>query len=113
PAALRAKELALWVVADAALTGEAGWLLETQFHSTDSARNLGTDNFGGYADAAVDQAIEEANAALRPRERLPLLQKAVRMVEDQRWWIPLYHNQAPFIVDRALAFEPRADLYLR
>jgi peptide/nickel transport system substrate-binding protein len=111
--ALRRRELGLWVVGDAALTGEAGWLLTTQFHSAQSATYLGTDNYGGYANAEVDQAIEEANATLKQRERLPLLQKAVRLVEEQRWWIPLYHNQAPFIVDRSLAFEPRADLYLR
>ena len=28
-------------------------------------------------------------------------------------WIPLYHNTAAFIVDRALTFEPRADLCVR
>ncbi|HET9316718.1 MAG TPA: hypothetical protein VFQ51_14075, partial [Vicinamibacteria bacterium] len=112
-AALRGRELGMWVTADAALTGEAGWLLTTQFHSADSGRNLGSDNYGGYASAEVDRAIEQANAVLKPRDRLPLLQKAVRMVEEQRWWLPLYHNHATFIVDRALAFEPRADLYLR
>ncbi len=111
--ALRGRELGLWVISDAALTGEAGWLLTTQFHSAEPARHLGTDNFGGYANAEVDRAIEEANLILKPRDRLPLLQKAVRMVEQERWWIPLYHNQATFIVDRALTFEPRADLYLR
>jgi len=111
--ALRRRELGMWVTADAALTGEAGWLLTTQFHSAEPAPNLGSDNYGGYASAEVDLAIEEANAVLKPRDRVPLLQKAVHMVEEQRWWIPLYHNQATFIVDRALAFEPRADLYLR
>jgi peptide/nickel transport system substrate-binding protein len=112
-AALRRRELGMWVTADAALTGEAGWLLTTQFHSAEPGRNLGSDNYGGYASAEVDRAIEQANAVLKPRDRVPLLQKAVRMVEEQRWWLPLYHNHATFIVDRALAFEPRADLYLR
>ena len=110
---LRRRELGLWVVGDAAITGEAGWLLRTQFHSADSARHLGTDNFGGYANAEVDRAIEEADVVLKPRERLPLLQKAVRLVEEERWWIPLYHTETVFIVDRGLAFAPRADLYLR
>jgi peptide/nickel transport system substrate-binding protein len=112
-AALRGRELALWVTADAALTGEAGWLLTTQFHSAQAGSTFGSDNYGGYASPGVDRAIEEANAVLKPRDRLPLLQKAVRLVEEERWWIPLYHNQAVFIVDRALAFDPRADLYLR
>ena len=103
----------MWVTADAALTGEAGWLLTTQFHSAEPAPSLGSDNYGGYASAEVDRAIEEANAVLKPRDRLPLLQKAVRLVEEERWWIPLYYNQAAFIVDRTLVFEPRADLYLR
>ena len=61
----------------------------------------------------MDRAIEAADAVLKPRDRLPLLQKAVRLVEEERWWIPLYHNQATFIVDRQLVFQPRADLYLR
>jgi peptide/nickel transport system substrate-binding protein len=112
-AALRRQELGLWVVGDAALTGEAGWLLATQFHSVDGVRHLGTDNYGGYSSAEVDRAIEDANVVLKPRERLPLLQKAVRLVEDEYWWIPLYHSQASFVVDRELTFEPRADLYLR
>jgi peptide/nickel transport system substrate-binding protein len=112
-ATLRRRELGLWLIGDAATTGEAGWLLATQFHSPDPGRSLGTDNYGGYADADLDRTIEEADAILEPRQRLPLLQKAVRRVEDERWWIPLYHNTVSFIVDRALAFEPRADLCIR
>jgi peptide/nickel transport system substrate-binding protein len=111
--ALHRRELGLWVISDAVLTGEAGGLLATQFHSADPAKHLGTDNYGGYSDAELDRAIEQANAILKPRERLPRLQQAVRLAEGQRWWIPLYHNQAVFIVDRGLAFAPRADLYLR
>jgi len=60
----------------------------------------------------VDRAIEEADAILDPHERQRALQRAVRLVEEQRWWIPLYRGQVPFIVDRALAFEPRQDLLL-
>jgi hypothetical protein len=44
---------------------------------------------------------------------LPALQKAVSIAEDELPWMPLYHNEVLFVVDRALAFEPRGDLLLR
>lgn len=110
--AIRRHQLGLWIVGDGSMTGEAGAILATQLHSSDPSGNLGLDNLSGYANTGLDRAIEEADATLDPVRRLPALQKAVRLVEDERLWIPLFHNSVLFIADRALVFEPREDLLL-
>jgi peptide/nickel transport system substrate-binding protein len=112
-AALRRVEFAFWSIGLGSATGEAGWLLSTYFHSPDPARGLGLENAGGVADRELDRAIEEADAILRPSERLPALQRAVRLAENSRLYIPLLQRKTLFIVDRALVFEPRNDLQLR
>jgi peptide/nickel transport system substrate-binding protein len=98
---------------DGAMTGEAGGLLASQFHSPDLARNLGVENYGGYADPELDRLIEEADVLYDPGLRLPILQKAVRRAEQNLFWIPLFHSSVLFVADRDLAFQPREDLVLR
>jgi peptide/nickel transport system substrate-binding protein len=110
---LQRGEAAFWLRAQGCPTGEAGSLLAASFHSPDPARRLGSENFSRYADADLDRSIDEANATLDPAERLPALQHAVRTIEDRLLWIPLFHNAVVFVVDPALAFEPRDDLQLR
>jgi len=62
-------------------------------------------------EAEVDSAIEEANAKVSTAERLAPLQKAVAMVEPAL--VDPALPQPGSGVDRTLAFEPRADRYLR
>lgn len=110
---LRRRGFAFWIAGDGAMTGEAGGLLASQFHSPDLARNLGVENYGGYADPELDRLIEEADVLYDPGLRLPVLQKAVRRAEQDLFWIPLYHSSVLFVVDRDLVFQPREDLVLR
>lgn len=110
---LRRQEAAFWMTGDGAMTGEAGGLLASQFHSPDLARNLGVENYGGYADPQLDRLIEEADVLYDPGLRLPILQKAVRRAEQNLFWIPLFHSSVLFVADRDLAFQPREDLVLR
>jgi peptide/nickel transport system substrate-binding protein len=110
---LRRREFVFWMAGDGAMTGEAGGLLASQFHSLDLARNLGVENYGGYADPELDRLIEEADVLYDPGLRLPVLQKAVRRAEQDRFWIPLYHSSVLFVADRDLAFQSREDLVLR
>lgn len=111
--ALSRGELALWTMGDGGMTGEAGALLAAAFHSTDPERSLGLENYSGGSDPELDRLIDESDATFSPALRRPLLQAAVRRAEEQLWWIPLYRADAPFIVAREVAFEPRADLLLR
>ncbi len=110
---LRRREFAFWMAGDGAMTGEAGGLLASQFHSPDLARNLGVENYGGYADPVLDRLIEEADVLYDPGKRLPILQKAVQRAEQNLFWIPLFHSSVLFVVARDLAFQPREDLVLR
>ncbi|MBX7183953.1 MAG: hypothetical protein K1Y01_02310 [Vicinamibacteria bacterium] len=110
---LRRREFAFWMAGDGAMTGEAGGLLASQFHSPDLARNLGVENYGGYADPELDRLIEEADILYDPGMRLPVLQKAVRQAERDLFWIPLFHSSVLFVAARDLAFRPREDLVLR
>lgn len=111
--ALGRGELGLWIIADGGMTGEAGALLASAFHSIDPERSFGLENYSGGSDPELDRLIEQSDATFSPALRRALLQSAVRRAEEQLWWIPLYHGDAPFIVARDIAFEPRADLLLR
>jgi len=89
-----------WVVGP-----EAGEALKNFFHSKDPARQLGLRNRTGYASAEFDAAIEEALRAGEPAVRLPLLQRAIHVLDRELPWIPLF-------TIRSVRIHP-ADLKLR
>ncbi|MBI5446527.1 MAG: hypothetical protein HY900_35590, partial [Deltaproteobacteria bacterium] len=74
-----------WVVGP-----EAGEALKNFFHTKDLARQLGLRNRTGYGSAEFDAAIEAALQAGEPRAKLPLLQMAIRVLDRELPWVPLY-----------------------
>lgn len=110
--ALEERKLSFWIVADGSVTGDALEILLGAFHSP-GASGTGVDNYGGYANPALDRRIGEARRELEPGRRLPLLRSALREALEDGAWVPLYFTRDSLVVRRTIEFRPRADGLLR
>ncbi len=107
------RDAAMWMSRRGSVTGDAAEFLESVVHTPDPARRLGGDNYGGHSDPELDHGIEAAAEVASEAERLHLLQLLVTRFTRSRAWIPLYVDQDGYALDRRLAWEPRADSYIR
>jgi ABC-type oligopeptide transport system substrate-binding subunit len=69
---------------------EAGEALKNFFHTKDAARRLGLRNRTGYSSPDFDATIDEALRVGEPSARLPVLQRAVHVLDRDLPWVPLY-----------------------
>ncbi len=93
-----------WVVGP-----EAGEALKNFFHTKDPARRLGMRNRTGFSDPAFDAAIEKALEASQPTVQLPLLHAAIRVLDREVPWIPLFTIRSVRIHPADLAVPFRSD----
>lgn len=85
-------------------------MLETQIHSWDVARGLGTANRGRFANAAIDALIRQARTTMDDAERTRLTQAATRRaLRDEHALIPLYFQVNTWAMRRGLTYEARTD----
>lgn len=110
---LDAGELSFWIVASGCATGDGLELLESSFHSVDPARGLGGANHGGFRDPQLDERIRAAASTLDVSSRQQDVQEMLAQVLGERVWIPLYHDQSQYLVERAWSYTPRDDDYFR
>jgi peptide/nickel transport system substrate-binding protein len=110
--ALDARKLSFWIVASGCPTGDGIELLETSFHSPGPG-GLGVDNYGEYRRPDLDRRILEAGGLFDLHARQAAVQGLLERVLGDRVWIPLYHDRSALLLARGLAYEPRADGYLR
>jgi peptide/nickel transport system substrate-binding protein len=110
--ALDARKLSFWFVASGCATGDGMELLEASFHSPGPG-GLGVDNYGDYRNPDLDRGILEAGGLFDLRVRQAAVQGLLERVLEDRVWIPLYHDRGALLIARGLAYEPRADGYLR
>jgi peptide/nickel transport system substrate-binding protein len=98
-----------WVVGP-----EAGGALSTFFHTKDTTRQLGLRNRTGYSSPEFDAAIEEAQRVGEPSARLPLLQKAIHVLDRELPWVALFTIRSVRIhpVDLKLRFRSDGMLLL-
>lgn len=94
-------------------TGDAGDLLEMYVHSTDRLRQFGQMNYGEYANAELDVAIEKSAELDSPEERRLAVQQIIREITDELVMVPLYIDQDVYAVERSLSWRPRNDSYIR
>lgn len=90
-------------------TGDASTLFEPCLHTRRGASGLGSDNTTGYANPAVDAAIERAASEMRPESRLGELREIMRLALDDRPLIPLYSGLWTYGVGPAVEYAPRLD----
>lgn len=86
--------------------GDASDLLDGVLH-TRVPPSHGASNFGGYANAALDEAIERASRTMDPPRRLEALHEAMRICQEELPLIPLYRRKRTYGVDDRVRFVPR------
>ncbi|HZA13672.1 MAG TPA: ABC transporter substrate-binding protein [Myxococcaceae bacterium] len=82
-------------------------------HIPTAANNFGGFNRGGYANRELDRLLERASA-VEPEERRALYAEALRIVDRELPYIPLWHESSVAVVSQRLrGFEPSAHGFLR
>ncbi|MCQ4160790.1 ABC transporter substrate-binding protein [Roseomonas sp. GC11] len=87
-------------------TGEGSYALTHVLGSYDAAQGRGVSNWGRYASAAVDKALDAANAEFDDAKREAILQDSVRVVAADVGIIPLFHYQNLWAAKRGLKVTP-------
>ncbi|CAM3813747.1 ABC transporter substrate-binding protein [Bordetella bronchialis] len=90
-------------------TGEASSFLTYWVTSLDTARGLGTSNYGGYSDPEFDKVFRQAITTVDPAQREKLLRQSVRRALDQLPSIPLHFESSAWAFRSDIAYEGRAD----
>ena len=92
-----------------AQTAEASDVLDGFVHTRDESRGYGSTNHSRYSNPAADALIESASAALDLRRRRDLLQRAMRVVMDDLYLLPVAGLYDVYGLRKEIAFEPRFD----
>jgi peptide/nickel transport system substrate-binding protein len=108
----RAHDLSFYLTGFACPTGDLSDLLDEAMHSPDRSNRLGLNNYMGYADPAMDRAIEESATLASVDQRRVRLQQIMASLMDELVWIPLYVDEDVYAVDRSLDWEPRSDSFV-
>jgi peptide/nickel transport system substrate-binding protein len=87
-------------------TGDVGELLSFILRRADRAQGLGNGNLAGYAEPEVDRIADRNLRVFDPRERLEMLQRALRLASRDLPYVPLYSVETLYLVSRDLEWTP-------
>lgn len=93
-------------------SGDASDLLDAAFRSSDPARRLGTSNYGGFSDPALEAAIERSAEILESVDRRSALWAIFHRIAAEHVWLPLYVDENAYAVRKPFQFHPRANSYV-
>ena len=87
-------------------SGDASEILGFALHSADPKRGFGVGNKGAFRHPEVDRIAEENLQVFNPRQRLNMLQRALKIVSEELPVLPLYAGTDVYIVSDALEWDP-------
>jgi peptide/nickel transport system substrate-binding protein len=90
-------------------SGDAGLLFDSTLHARDPARGFGDTNRRGYANPELDRLIEAASEEPDVLQRLPLLQRCMRLAMDDLPFIPLFERHTLYAFRKGLRWRLRHD----
>ncbi|HEV8268163.1 MAG TPA: ABC transporter substrate-binding protein [Thermoanaerobaculia bacterium] len=93
-----------WVVG-----GEAEGALRNFLHTRDPEKGWGSRNRTAYSNRELDAALEEAVRTIGPAERLQMLQRCMRLLNDDLPWIPLYSPRIGRVRSKTINLPERPD----
>ncbi len=106
-------EISFWLTRFGCPTGDASQILDDVIHTRDDTRHLGRANWARYSNPELDRAIEAAALVEPVAKRRAALQALMRRVMEELPIVPLYTDEDVYALDRALAWQPRSDSYIR
>lgn len=87
-------------------TGDAAEMLSFTLRRADPRLGLGNGNISGYGHVDVDRIADGNLKVFDPRERLDMLQRALRLASRDLPYIPLYSQESVYLVSRDLEWAP-------
>lgn len=109
---MRRRETSLYLSRFGAPTGDASDILDNALHSTDTARQMGMQNYGGYSSPEVDHMIEASAGIDSVSRRREALEAVTARIMADLPWVPLFVDQDTYLVDRRLSWRPRSDSFV-
>jgi peptide/nickel transport system substrate-binding protein len=91
------------------LSGIGAENMNALVRTLDVVRGVGTTNRGRFSNAELDRLLGEADAALDPGRRAPLVAEASRLAMDQVGVIPIFHMKGSWGLRRGLTMTLRGD----
>ncbi len=92
-------------------SGEGFMALRSLLATTDAARGWGAVNGGRYSNPALDALLEQAQVAMDPAQREPLLARAMEIGMRDVGLVPLHFQVAVWGLRNGLGYAARADGY--
>ena len=111
--ALKRKGCTFWLDRWSCASGDASEFLDNFVHSADRARSLGTFNYGGYANADLDRAIETSSSTDEVDKRQRMLQEIMATTVRDLVLLPLYSDQDAYAIENALQWRLRNDRHIK
>ncbi len=89
--------------------GDASDLLDRKVHTRNLERGYGSSNSNRYSNPALDKLIEDSGRRLDMVQRLEILQRALRLLSEDRAFIPLFTPYELYAVRKEIVWTPRQD----
>ncbi|SOY44153.1 putative ABC-type dipeptide transport system, periplasmic component [Cupriavidus taiwanensis] len=102
-------EFSAFLLGIGAVSGDSLEPLVAVAHAQDKAAGLGANNRSGYANAAVDDLIEQAMRTMAPAPRELAQRDAAQRLAADAGIVPLHHLRAAWAYRDGLAVQPRSD----
>jgi len=90
-------------------TGEASNFIQYWVTTRNPELGLGSSNYGGNSDPALDEVFKQALRTTDDTERAALLAKTVKLALDGMSSVPLHYESGVWAFRKGLAYEGRAD----
>ncbi|MCL4810418.1 MAG: hypothetical protein KJ062_21865, partial [Thermoanaerobaculia bacterium] len=109
---LRRGEVGFYFGGVVAPTADSSDILDGYVHTRDGASGYGASNHSRYSNARADELIESASTSFSLVRRRELLQAAMRVVVEDRRFVPVAGLYQVYGVGKRVRFRPRLDLKL-
>ncbi len=103
-------EFSLYMLGIGAVTGDSLTPLQAVLQTQDKQKgSAGANNYGQYANKALDELIDKAATTMNTTEREGLQKAAAKLVAQDLGIIPIHHLKTSWAVRKGLTLAPRAD----
>ena len=106
---LNRRDTSAYYFAISCTSGDSSEVFEYGLHTPDPSSRLGIRNIFRYSNRRIDDLLLRSHATRDERERLGLLQQAMRIVMEDLPWIPVYIPETVYGISKSISFTPRLD----
>ena len=102
------KDVSAYMIGWGGAVQDAIFTLKPMMHSPNS-QGAGEDNYGDFRNAELDSLIDAADQEMDAAKRQPLIDRAVKIVQDEVLVIPLHRQVSPWVTRAGVKVVHRAN----